>query len=136
MERAKLMRSTPNRTYHGLNADGGHIKVETFGGGPTERRNAMVLYLLENPEPHFGQHRFWWGYTGSSAHDTALAILVDALGKKEPSEVPREIQQAFCRDVIAHLDDEFHLNRMAVVRWTRGWCAEHGVEFIGEGDDR
>lgn len=129
MERARLAHIHPDRTYHGMGAEGGHIKVESYGGGPTQRLNIQVLYLLENFDQHYGPHRFWWGYTGGSAHDTARAILCDALGKTDPVAVPKEIQQAFCQDVIAHLDDEFHLNRMALVRWTRGWCAEHGVEF-------
>lgn len=117
--------TSPNRTYHGLPArneiDGGRIVVEPFGGGPTQREAADLLYELVNPYGNYGPHNFWWGYSGSNPHETADVILTDAV----PGQLSADLIHDFVVDVVAHLDTEWHLNRGMIVRWVRGWHAEH-----------
>lgn len=129
----------PKRTYHGLpkiEENGGqHISVEQFGGGPTERKQVETLYLLESLYQHYGPYEFWWGYTGSGAHRAAESILVDALSKQKSEDLPPWMAHAFCVDVVAHLDDEWHLNVRMILRWVRGWCAENDVPLPFDPDD-
>jgi hypothetical protein len=116
----------PGRIYHGLTEQdkngGSPIAVEQSAGGPTEREQAQRLGYLDSPDTYYGPRSFWWGYTGSSAHDAAQAVLADALGEQPDSEMIRE----FVLDVVSHLSDqsEWWLARSAVVRWARGYRAE------------
>src|SRR5687768_13722554 len=67
-----------------------------------------------------------WGYNGSGTSAAASAILTDALGQ-EPSV---DLREDFCEDVLSQFMDEWRLRRGVVLRWVRGWCAEHGVESL------
>lgn len=123
-----------DRTYHGLpdtdEQGGQRIVVEEFGGGPTKRQRAEILYELENQRGYYGPHAFWWGYQGTNPHDTAIAILTDALGKRPT----REMEHAFVEDVVAHLCTEWLMNRRMILRWARGWCIEHSVGPLSVSD--
>lgn len=119
----------PDRVYHGLSSDrdehgGSPIAVEHGGGGPTEREQAQRLGYLDSPDTYYGPRSFWWGYTGSSAQDAGHALLADALDEHHPD--PGMITE-FVVEVVAHLSDqhEWWLSRAAILRWARGYRAEH-----------
>jgi hypothetical protein len=86
---------------------------------------------LEEPE-HSG---FGWGYNGGGTSATAAAILADALDLdpdefdliEADDETLESLREDFCTDVLAVCADEFRLRRGAVLRWVRGWYAQHGV---------
>ena len=115
-----------DRTYHGFNDDGSsdpndrfRLVVELSEFGPTERE---YPYQLRHLKGSFG-----WGYNGSGTSETAEAILRDALDLPARAQLLQEMQSAFCEDVVAHFAEEFMIRRGAVLRWARGWAAQHGV---------
>lgn len=121
-----------DRTYHGVPEDEapsvGKIWVELSEFGPTERKGAYVLRELAHPEQDVSHlpHPYAWGYYGTGPLNAAETILADAMGV--PPSV--ELRNAFGLDVMAHIArGEWRLRRGAVLRWVRGWCAEH--EFDG-----
>ena len=126
--------------YHGIgprmSADGrAHIMVEDVAFGPTERQDTAVLRELA--EPAYGG--FLWGYNGSGPLWAAAAILADALGLGDPAACgidaasPQRddtliaLRGDFTWDVTSQLCEEWRLRRGAVLRWVRGWYAEHGI---------
>ena len=138
--RAAAGRSLDDWTYHGIGrrvaADGRtHILVEDTAFGPTARQGITVLREL--PEPSSGG--FYWGYDGSGPYRAAAAILADTLSLSDPdargvgpAASPRdttfsELCSDFCWDVLTQLCEEWRMRRGAVLRWVRGWYAEHGI---------
>jgi hypothetical protein len=130
-------------TYHGVyrldDNDRAHILVEQIAFGPTERQGVAVL--REIPEPQHGG--FLWGYVGGSPTRAAEAILADALDLPDLStlddaHVPGRdrdrtsirLRNDFCIDVLSQLCHEWRLRRGAVLRWVRGWYAEHGITNV------
>ena len=130
-------------TYHGvgqdMSADGrAHVIVESAEVGPTERQHAILLREL--PEPPFAD--FNWGYGGTGPELAAAAILADALILGDPYDcglgLAGQTQDAtfsalrvdFCCDVLRHLCEEWRLSRGTVLRWVRGWYAEHGITAL------
>ncbi|GAA2614254.1 hypothetical protein SMC26_24130 [Actinomadura fulvescens] len=116
-----------DRVYHGFRSeDGGSlIDVELAEFGPTERTGVYVLRTLEE-SAEVGGNRFGWGYNGGGTSAAAHEILADALGQK-PSE---RLREDFCEDVLSQMSTEFRLRRGAVLRWVRGWAAEHEAQGL------
>ncbi|SNT61891.1 hypothetical protein SAMN05216276_108610 [Streptosporangium subroseum] len=116
-----------DRTYHGVWDRGtgeSWIEAELAEYGPTERLKVIVLRRLEpTGEMAYRVGEMGWGYNGGGTSAAASAILADALGQ-EPSS---ELREAFCEDVLSQFMDEWRLRRGAVLRWVRGWCAQHNV---------
>lgn len=119
-----------DRTYHGIQDDDevnidepSRIFVELSEYGPTERERPVVFRELHptNPDLQFG-----WGYNGTGTSVAADAILRDALGQTPPEQ----LREDFCEDVLAHLEDRFRLRCGAVLRWVRGWAAQHRIERL------
>lgn len=123
--------SHPNRIYHGLaevDDDNGHLIVaELGGGGPTQRDQTQRLYQLDNPHRFNGYRTFLWGYEGTNPRETAQVMLNDALGV----DPPKMLRQAFTTDFVAHWheDQEWWLPRRTILRWVKGWCAEHRIDI-------
>jgi len=134
---ARVSRSLYDWVYHGINPsdDRAHIMVEDVVFGPTERQNVSVLREL--PEPAYGG--FGWGYNGSGPLWAAAAILADALSLGDPASCGLDpaapardgtliaLRGDFVWDVLSQLCMEWRLRRGAVLRWVRGWYAEHGI---------
>lgn len=129
--------------YHGTGPlmsadDRAHIRVEDVVFGTTERRGVAVLRELAEP-PGGG---FNWGYNGTGPLRAAAAILADALSLGDPADCgmdpfsPRPdtilitLRGDFTWDVTSQLCEEWRLRRGAVLRWVRGWYAEHGITGI------
>lgn len=129
--------------YHGTGPlmsadDRAHIRVEDVVFGTTERRGVAVLRELAEP-PGGG---FNWGYNGTGPLRAAAAILADALGLGDPADCgmdpssPRPdatliaLRGDFTWDVTSQLCEEWRLRRGAVLRWARGWYAEHGITSL------
>jgi hypothetical protein len=121
-------------TYHGTWDQGGvddraRIAVEHTAFGPTERATAMVLRELAAAPGGFG-----WGCNGGGPARAAAAVLDDALelgglGSSGifPDHTLDRLRYDFCWDVMSQMCDEWRLRRGAVLRWVRGWYAEHGI---------
>lgn len=126
--------------YHGVgrdvSADGRtHLMAERAEVGPSERQHAVVLRELPDDD-------FYWGYGGDGPNRAAAAILADALGLGDPYDcglgLAGQTQDAtfsalrvdFCCDVLRHLCEEWRLSRGTVLRWVRGWYAEHGITAL------
>lgn len=85
---------------------------------------------------------FNWGYNGTGPLRAAAAILADALSLGDPADCgmdpfsPRPdtilitLRGDFTWDVTSQLCEEWRLRRGAVLRWVRGWYAEHGITGI------
>jgi hypothetical protein len=131
-------RSLGDWTYHGIGPltaadDGAHILVEVTEFGPTERQKITVLRELA--EPPYGFH---WGYNGGGPGRAAAAILADALSLGDPdtcgigtaasplNTTLGELRFDFCWDVLTQFCAEWRMRRGAILRWVRGWYAEHG----------
>ncbi|WP_433542059.1 DUF6166 domain-containing protein (plasmid) [Streptosporangium sandarakinum] len=118
-----------DRTYHGVRdpeTDKTRIEAERAEFGPTQRKGVIVLRLIR-PVGILKESALEWGYRGTGPLATASAILADALGQ-EPSA---QLLEAFRTDVVSQLtDDEWRLRRGAVLRWVRGWCAEHNIDVL------
>jgi len=121
-----------DRTYHGVQHDEivngsdqepARIFVELSEYGPTERETVVELYELEST---YHSLQMGWGYDGSGTSAAAHAILTDAMGIEPASQ----LREHFCEDVLAVVCDEFRLRRGAVLRWVRGWYAQHGVDIL------
>jgi hypothetical protein len=138
--RAAAGRPPGDWTYHGLGPlvtedERAHILVEVTEFGPTERQKVTVLRELA--EPAYGG--FNWGYNGGGPGRAAAAILADALDLGDPDTCgigpaasPRNITLGdlrfdFCWDVLTQFCEEWRMRRGAVLRWVRGWYAEHGI---------
>ena len=100
-----------------------------------DHRTGRVAILRELPAPSSGD--FGWGYNGSGLNWAAKAVLADALKLSDPGRIGigpgREdstlslLRQDFCWDVTTQLCDELRMRRGSVLRWVRGWYAEHGI---------
>ncbi len=118
-------------TYHGIQDDeqvnatfSGRIFVEQSKTGPTERETAKTLReLAQGRGTGWSGLQFGWGYNGTGTSAAARAILVDAMGV-EPSD---DLREDFAADVLTYMCDEWRLRQGAVLRWVRGWYAEHGT---------
>ncbi len=118
-------------TYHGIQDDeqvnatfSGRIFVEQSKTGPTERETAKTLReLAQGRGTGWSGLQFGWGYNGTGTSAAARAILVDAIGV-EPSD---DLREDFAADVLTYMCDEWRLRQGAVLRWVRGWYAEHGT---------
>jgi hypothetical protein len=117
--------------------------VEKPESGPTERANAPVFRVLcPKDEETFGG--FGWGYNGGGTSRAAAAVLADALDLGDPDACgmtmlayPRndtlvELREDFCVDVLAQFPAEWRIHRRAVLRWARGWYAEHNIAAVPE----
>jgi hypothetical protein len=137
--------SSNDWVYHGVirrsaNEEQPQIFVEQVAFGPTERRSVSVLRELI-PPPHGG---FLWGYTGGSPARAAEALLTDALGlpaldvldktgpKMGYDTLSVRLRNDFTFDVMSQLSDDWRLRRGAVLRWVRGWYAEHDLDRVPE----
>lgn len=133
-----------DRTYHGIQQGEGdndqewqpaRLQVEQTQFGPTERQDAAVLRVLDEPD----DGGFGWGYNGGGTSRAAALILADALDLADPDECgiamtayPQDetlvrLREDFCEDVLSQCCDEFRLRRGAVLRWVRGWYAQHQI---------
>jgi hypothetical protein len=118
-------------TYHGIQDDeqvnatfSGRIFVEQSKTGPTERETAKTLReLAQGRGTGWSGLQFGWGYNGTGTSAAARAILADAMGA-EPGD---DLREDFAADVLTYLCDEWRLRQGAVLRWVRGWYAEHGI---------
>jgi hypothetical protein len=121
-------------TYHGIQDDEqvnatfpGRIFVEQSKTGPTERETAKTLWeLVQGRGTGWFGLQFGWGYNGTGTSAAARAILADAMGV-EPSD---DLREDFAADVLTYLCDEWRLRQGAVLRWVRGWYAEHGISSL------
>jgi Family of unknown function (DUF6166) len=117
-----------DRTYHGTNRDDGEpdewfrLVAELSEFGPTEREAPYQLRELVSEISDLG-----WGYNGTGTSATADAILRDALNLAPTDDLPVELREDFCEDIVAHFPEEFIIRRGAVLRWVRGWAAGRGV---------
>jgi len=113
-----------DRVYHGIkSADGkARILVEHVSFGLTE--HDAVEAVRELHPPAYGG--FSWGYNGGGPAEAARAVLADALEVADPDSFG-ELRSDFCFDIVTQLPTEWRLRRGAVLRWARGWCAEHDV---------
>jgi hypothetical protein len=123
-------------TYHGTWPRGAvddraRIVVEHTAFGPTERADTVILRELAAP---FG---FGWGYNGGGPGRAAAAVLDDALelGGLGSNGVFRDrildrLRYDFCWDVMSQMCGEWRLRRGVVLRWVRGWYAEHGITSL------
>ena len=141
--RARPSRSLYDWAYHGTRPvmsadDRAHILVEDVEFGTTERQGVAVLRELAEP----AGGGFNWGYNGTGPLRAAAAILADALSLGDPADCgmdpfsPRPdtilitLRGDFTWDVTSQLCEEWRLRRGAVLRWVRGWYAEHGITGI------
>ncbi|MFP8886774.1 DUF6166 domain-containing protein [Streptomyces mangrovi] len=137
-------------TYHGIqdgpesNGNGeekwqpARILVEKPEFGPTQRANVRVLRELPEPE----DSGFGWGYNGGGTSAAAAAILADALGLGDPdtcgigyaaypeNEVLAQLREDFCDDVLSQLCDQWRLRRSIILRWSRAWYLQRGIEEL------
>ncbi|MFD8992261.1 hypothetical protein ACFVZ4_29970 [Streptomyces goshikiensis] len=137
-------------TYHGIQ-DGpesnrsdekkwqpARILVEEAEFGPTERQDVTVLRELAEPE-HGG---FGWGYNGGGTSAAAAVILADALDLGDPDkcgigyaaypedEVLVQMREDFCDDVLSQFCDQWRLRRGVVLRWSRAWYLQLGINNL------
>ena len=130
------MRDT-DETYHGIQHDESvgaaqesryRIFVEESKEGPTARATARVLRELRQGYGKEGWSAlyFGWGYNGTGTSAAAWSILTDATGV-EPAD---KLREAFAADVLTYLCDEWRLRRGAILRWARGWYAQHGIDVL------
>ncbi|MFE3995003.1 hypothetical protein ACFXPW_25400 [Streptomyces goshikiensis] len=137
-------------TYHGIQ-DGpesngsdeaewqpARILVEETEFGPTERQGVKVLRELAEPE-HGG---FGWGYNGGGTSAAAAVILADALDLGDPDkcgigyaaypedEVLVQLREDFCDDVLSQFCDQWRLRRGVVLRWSRAWYLQRGINNL------
>ena len=134
-----------DRIYHGVprpRGDDGQcrILVEKRKLGPTERQvDDLVLYEL-TPRDAAALGGFNWGYSGSGPARAANAILADALDLGTPwtcgfegstiDPVLQELSADFASDVLVQCCSQWRLSRPGVLRWCRGWYAQHGVNHL------
>jgi hypothetical protein len=135
--------SSDDWVYHGIisrsaNEEQPRLFVEEVAFGPTERKRVSVLRELIAP-PYGG---FLWGYTGGSPARAAEALLTDALGlpaldvldetgpKMGYDTLSVRLRNDFTFDVMSQLGDDWRLRRGAVLRWVRGWYAEHKLDRV------
>lgn len=135
-----------DRTYHGIDRTTApdppehQIVVEKPERGPTERRDVQVLRVLQPEDPD--KLEFNWGYSGTGPHETAAAVLADALDLGEPSQsgigvfsdvddrTLDRLRVDFVEDVVSQLCDEWRLRHGAVVRWARAWYLQRGIDDL------
>lgn len=117
-----------DRIYHGTNNDDSEnpndwfrVVVELTEFGPTEREASYQLRQLRPPNKDMS---FGWGYNGGGTSQTAEAVLRDALNLGPSQDLPVELREDFCEDVVAHFAEEFMVRRGAVIRWIRGWAVD------------
>jgi hypothetical protein len=130
-----------DRTYHGTKAarddepEWGPVRiiVECPEVGPTEREDVKVPRELRPPS-HKG---FGWGYNGHGTSYAAAAILADALNVEQAKfaaatvdDLDWQLREDFCTDVLATMCGEWRLRRGAVLRWLRGWYAQHEISEL------
>lgn len=86
---------------------------------------------------------FLWGYAGDSPARTAEAVLADALELPDLNGLRRQVSRGnqadseqsllrrdFVYDVVSQLGYEWRLRRGTILRWVRGWYAEHGLDGV------
>lgn len=132
------LRDDGDWTYHGVwrsasLEEKARIFVEHTVFGSSER--AGIPVLRELPGQRWGG--FGWGYNGGGPSRVAQAVLADALELSDSGRVglgpEREdptfclLRQDFCWDVTTQLCDEWRMRRGTVLRWVRGWYAEHDI---------
>lgn len=130
-------------TYHGKYRQPGdqataQILVEQVDLGPGPQRAGTVLREISPP----ADGGFLWGYAGGSPTRVAEALLADAL------ELPRldllgdtgmgpglerlwvQIRNDLIMEVISQQCSEWRMRRCALLRWVRGWYADHGLDAV------
>ena len=148
-----------DRTYHGIQngpenparedeeRQAPSIFVEKPKFGPTERRDAGVLYELRPKDPE-RLGGFGWGYNGSGTSRAAAAILADALDLADPldpsaleevgiamtgypqDDVLVDMREDFCDDVLSQCCDQWRLRRGVVLRWARAWYLQRSPNCL------
>jgi hypothetical protein len=129
-----------DRTYHGVQTyETSRIEAEIPATGPTERKSVTVLYELHPADAHGS---FGWGYNGGGTSRAAAAILADALdlgdqdaagislGAYPEDRVLVDLREEFCEDVLSQFCDEWRLRRSVVLRWTRAWYLQRGIDQL------
>ncbi|MFF7764213.1 hypothetical protein [Streptomyces griseorubiginosus] len=138
-------------TYHGIqdgpetgraDAEEWHparILVEKPEFGPTERQLGVTV-LRELAEPK--NSGFGWGYNGGGTSAAAGVILADALALGDPDQcgigydadrgddVLVQLREDFCDDVLSQLCDQWRLRRGVILRWSRAWYLQRGIEKL------
>jgi hypothetical protein len=127
------------RIYHGIDGEDGisRIYVERAEYGPTERETRQQEGRLRLGQLHAFDEEdgggFGWGYNGGGTSRAAAAILADALNEPQErydftadDEQAVRLREDFCEDVLSQCCREWRLGRGAVLRWVRGWYAQHG----------
>ncbi|MER5322391.1 DUF6166 domain-containing protein [Streptosporangium roseum] len=123
------MAEEEDRTYYGVTSSetgGNWIEVAKTEFGQTERDTTSALYHLTPIGMYEDVDEFTWGYTKTGPHATGLAVLADALGQ-EPS---KDLLEAFVDDVVSQFPNEWRMRRGAVLRWARGWYAQHNIDIL------
>jgi len=130
-------------TYHGKYGETGsqasaRILVEEVDFGPGPQREGTVLREISPP----ADGGFLWGYTGGSPTRVAEALLADvlelprveALGNTDlgPGLEPLwvQIRNDLIMEVISQQCSEWRVRRCALLRWVRGWYADHGLSSV------
>jgi hypothetical protein len=111
-----------DRCYHGVMGEfTGRIFIEHTEFGPSAREPGHLVVIGEASSHEGG---YTWGYIGTGPRDTANAVLMDATGW---NEIPRQLASDFVEDVVSQLADQWRLRRGAILRWLRGYYAQHEV---------
>lgn len=107
-----------DRCYHGVSSR--EIVVELFAAKADDPE------VIGRLVPNGPAGEFNWGYIGTGPNTAGKAILSDALG----SEPTQRLWQDFADDVLSQCAAEFRLRRGAVLRWVRGWAAQHNITSL------
>jgi hypothetical protein len=130
-------------TYHGKYRETGdqataQILVEQVDLGPGPQREGAVLREISPP----ADGGFLWGYTGGSPTRVAEALLADALELPSLEALGNtdlgpgldrlwvQIRDDFIMEVISQQCSEWRMRRSALLRWVRGWYADHDLSAV------
>lgn len=97
-------------SYRADRRNGTHVTLLGFGSENT--------LLTPEPSQQIVNHSdsFNWGDGGSDSAQLALAILLDVT---DDAEFARRVYQDFKSDVIAHLPDQWDLQRVDIEHWIK-----------------
>jgi len=114
-------------TYHGIRVDE-QVNAAESGRIYVEQSKSGLRELIQGRGTGWPglQLQFGWGHNGVGTGVAARAILADAMGI-EPND---DLREDFAADVLAYMCDEWRLRRGAILRWVRGWYAEHGIDRL------
>ena len=104
------MRFCMTDRYRADRRNGMHVTLVSIGGEDT--------LLTPEPSQEIVNHNdsFNWGDGGSDSAQLALAILFDVT---DDAEFARRVYQDFKSDVIAHLPDQWDLQRVDIEHWIK-----------------